>query len=311
MQDTKQMKMDINSRLIESIIAKQNDTRSRFIEFTLFKDTIALDLTDHTVRLYAKKSDGMLVFNDAVIMNVLNGHISIELTSQLLASAGELLCELVFYGLDGSIFSSKEFIITVVKSLRDDSAVESTNEYSALSNLLNGGGTGGTGTQGPKGDPGDPGATGAQGIPGIPGLPGANGANGAQGIQGIPGVQGDTGPKGDPGVAGADLTVANTISILASSNTFTLDLTSSKVKKFKIEPLDTVAKTIALLNPPTLDCEITIKIKFTNNAVITYPVAITWKDGITPVFAVGKTYFIYLSSDDSGVTYLGVWTGAW
>lgn len=98
--------------------------------------------------------------------------------------------------------------------------------------------------------------------------------------------------------------------VSAITNTYTLNVANNKIKKFKIETLDTNAKTITITNVPT-ECEITIKLKFTNNAVINYPSSVVWKDGVLPTYTVGKIHFIYLITDDGGVSYQGALTGAW
>jgi hypothetical protein len=99
-------------------------------------------------------------------------------------------------------------------------------------------------------------------------------------------------------------------SVSAVSNTYNLNINNSSVRKFKIETLDTITKTIVLTNAPT-NCEVTIKLKFTNNATFNPTANVTWKDTVTPVFTVGKTYLLYLVTDDGGGTWQGVWTGAW
>lgn len=106
----------------------------------------------------------------------------------------------------------------------------------------------------------------------------------------------------------SDITTQTTIS--ATSNVYTLSMLNSKIKKFKITTADTVAKTIAITNITT-DCEVTIKLVYTNAAMITFPIGVVWRDNVAPTFTVGKIHFIYLITDDSGTSYQGTWTGAW
>lgn len=124
--------LDIDNPVYTSIEAKQNDTLSRFIQFTLVNKGLPLDLTSHTVKIFGVKQDNTLIFNQVEIVDSLAGIIKVELTNQALSVPGTLNCELVIYGLDNSVLSSKLFNIMVTKSLRDDSAIESTNEFSAL-----------------------------------------------------------------------------------------------------------------------------------------------------------------------------------
>lgn len=178
MQDIKQISMDIDSPIRTKIDAKQNDTLSRFVEFSLFKNNFNVDLAGHTVKIYAIKSDSNIIFNNVTIEDITNGKVMVELTSQALAVVGDLNCELVIYGSDNSILSSKLFVVNVIKSIRNDAAIESANEFSALTAMM--GAVQGkldngefVGEQGAQGTIGNTGATGAQGIQGEKGTDGA------------------------------------------------------------------------------------------------------------------------------------------
>lgn len=56
---------------------------------------------------------------------------------------------------------------------------------------------------------------------------------------------------------------------------------------------------------------VNVKMKFTNNAIINFPVGTIWKDNTTPTFTVGKQYFITFLSYDNGLTWLVSFVGAW
>lgn len=120
-----------------TVLASQFDTLSRYVDITLIDNNVPVDITNHTVRIYAKKPDWTRVFNDAEIIDATNGKVRVELTNQILAVTGLVECELTLYGTDGSIIASQKFYINVGKTLRDDSAIESTNEFTALTNALN------------------------------------------------------------------------------------------------------------------------------------------------------------------------------
>jgi len=119
-----------------TVLASQFDTLSRYVDITLIDNSVPVDITNHTVRIYAKKPDGTRVFNDAEIIDATNGKVRVELTNQILAVTGLVECELTLYGTDGSIIASQKFYINVEKTLRDDSAIESTNEFTALTKLI-------------------------------------------------------------------------------------------------------------------------------------------------------------------------------
>lgn len=137
MQTIREILMDINNRVLTKLEAKQNDANSRFLQITLLDGNNQINLTGNTVKIFGVKADNTKIFNDVEITDALNGVILIELTSQALAVAGELQCELVIYGSDSSILSSKVFTINVLESVRDDSAIESTDEFTALTQGIN------------------------------------------------------------------------------------------------------------------------------------------------------------------------------
>jgi lysophospholipase L1-like esterase len=137
LQITKKIILDIDKNIYTKIDAKQNDVNSRFIEITLINNGLPLNLTGNTVKIFAIKSDNTIIFNNVEIIDYSLGRIKVELTSQALAVIGNLECELVVYGLNSSILSSKAFIINVIKSIRNDEAVESADEFTALTNALN------------------------------------------------------------------------------------------------------------------------------------------------------------------------------
>ncbi|WP_160678769.1 BppU family phage baseplate upper protein [Clostridium sp. C8-1-8] len=129
---TRKIIFDLNNEIYTRIDAKQNDIKSRYIEFTLTNNGVAVDLTGHTVKIFALKVDNTIIFNNVQITDATNGKVLVELTSQALAVVGELQCELDIYGTDNSVLSSKVFMINVLASIRNDSAIESTNEFTAL-----------------------------------------------------------------------------------------------------------------------------------------------------------------------------------
>lgn len=106
--------------------------------------------------------------------------------------------------------------------------------------------------------------------------------------------------------------VQSITAVLAVANAYTLNLAGKAVKNFKIETLDTVAKTIAITNVPlNLLVQLTVKLKYTNAAAITHPVGTVWQNAIVPTFTAGKIYFLQYLSDDGGTTWLASAVGAW
>lgn len=89
---------------------------------------------NETARAFVKKADGHSVYNNATI-NVSRQEITVNYTLQMLAVIGknELQIEIA----DGADRVST-FVITLIvkKSLSDNSAIESTDEYNALTELI-------------------------------------------------------------------------------------------------------------------------------------------------------------------------------
>lgn len=132
----KELTLDIDKDLLQTIDAIQNDVSSRFILFDLFCNSLPLNLTGNSVQIYARKPDYSFIFNNVTIEDYTNGKVQVELTSQALAVAGTLNCELIITGSDNSILSTKPFNINVIESLKNDNAVESTNEFTALTTAV-------------------------------------------------------------------------------------------------------------------------------------------------------------------------------
>lgn len=135
--NTKIIKLDINTELLETITAKQGDTKSRFILFNLYDGAIPFDLSGRTVRVYGQKKDNTTVFNDLEINDAKNGYCTLELTNQMLAVEGMYELELVIFEGDKRL-STMPFILNVIGSKYSDDAIMSTNEFTALSNALQG-----------------------------------------------------------------------------------------------------------------------------------------------------------------------------
>ncbi|MBK5243049.1 polysaccharide deacetylase family protein [Clostridium sp.] len=120
----------------KSIYIKKNDTDSHKFVINIFNSGINYDLTGTTAKIYFKKPDGTKVFLDCIIDSVLNNKISSLLTNQVLTSPGQVESEITIYGTSGEILTSVTFNFTVSEVIRDDMAIESTSEFTALTNAL-------------------------------------------------------------------------------------------------------------------------------------------------------------------------------
>lgn len=115
---------------------KQADTNSHKLVITILNNGVSIDLSNHTAKIYFKKPDGTEIFQSCSIDDASNGVISCTLTSNTLAAVGTINAEITVYGTDGSIYASITFPITVIGVLRNDASLQSTSEYSGLSDAI-------------------------------------------------------------------------------------------------------------------------------------------------------------------------------
>ena len=83
----------------------------------------------------ARKPDGKVVFNDCSIVDCV---IIYDFTEQTVAAVGMMDCEIILYGGNGKQLTSASFNIIVEDTVYDkETEIESTNEYNALTALIN------------------------------------------------------------------------------------------------------------------------------------------------------------------------------
>ena len=116
-----------------TVFAKQNDTKTRFLEITPLNCGQAYALEDGiTPRLQLTKADGHTVLNDATVEN---GVIVVELTPQALAAAGVAVAEIGLYKGE-ALLSSQIFYIDVERAAFDKDAPTSSDEFNTLTAAL-------------------------------------------------------------------------------------------------------------------------------------------------------------------------------
>ena len=125
-------KINMNS----PINIKQNDTNSHKFVINLFNSSVSHNLSDTTSRIYFKKPDGTKVFLSCVLDSSVNNKLSVLLTTQVLTAMGSVACEITIYGTSGEIQTSFTFNFNVLENIRDDIAIESVSEFTALTNAL-------------------------------------------------------------------------------------------------------------------------------------------------------------------------------
>ncbi len=127
------MYIDVKKENTGKIVAKQNDTKTRYLDITVTDNGVPIDLTGCEARIYGRKYDGTEFYNEGILQNAAEGNCLFEATTQMLAlAAQDVHCEIVVFKDNVQILSTMPFIIHVVESLMGENAIESSNEYGAL-----------------------------------------------------------------------------------------------------------------------------------------------------------------------------------
>lgn len=128
--------LDVNAAENKTVIvAKAEDDKSRYIDITLIcaGEAIAISSNDRIILMAADKNTGNTVA--AIDCTLSNGMIVAELKKTLLALPGQLRCEIVVYGINGSVLTSADFTVIVTDRINSE-AVERENDFSALVSAL-------------------------------------------------------------------------------------------------------------------------------------------------------------------------------
>lgn len=128
-------RVDFSHPFFTQILVKQKDT-SRVLDFQLLDNGKIMDLTGKSVIGYLRKPDGHQVMSTFDIVGEKSGIVSIQFTNQMLAVAGTGVLEIVVYDTDNKEISSMLINITIEESIRNGDEIESTNEFTALSDAI-------------------------------------------------------------------------------------------------------------------------------------------------------------------------------
>lgn len=125
------IRLDLNKQKVRtSVSVCRGDTISRTICVTLLNSGAVYEIPDKAIAtICATKPDGRKVYNDCVIQE---NEICYTIKNQLIATAGDVECQITLVANGGTVIHSPEFIIRVYEKLFDESILESTNDYSAL-----------------------------------------------------------------------------------------------------------------------------------------------------------------------------------
>lgn len=117
------------------VSAKQGDRATRFVRVQLMNNGNEFEIPEDAI-LYTniKKPDGKFCYNEC---DRDGNRVMVQLTNQALAAAGTAHCDIEIRSKDNKlILSSQAFTIEIEKSMRDESAIESSNEMTALENKV-------------------------------------------------------------------------------------------------------------------------------------------------------------------------------
>lgn len=125
---------------IKVIPAQAGDVNSRFFDIEIYDDRGAIDLRNYeTVIFNAKLPNGSLEMYAGVI-NIEENCAIIKVPSSVIKEAGKVVCDISLKGHDGSseavLLTTQKFYLIVSESQVSDEAIEATNEYGLLLELL-------------------------------------------------------------------------------------------------------------------------------------------------------------------------------
>lgn len=114
--------------------AKQGDKGTRFVRVSLTNNGAEFEMPSGvTVIANIQKPDRKFCFNECTLEG---NKVLVPLTNQALAVAGTAECDIEIRDGGGNlILSSQTFTIEIEKSMRDESAIESSNEFTALEKI--------------------------------------------------------------------------------------------------------------------------------------------------------------------------------
>lgn len=138
--------IDVNDK-IGTVEVKQRDHNSRFLRIKLRDSDIKnslltktgepMNVTGCTVRMYVQTGESG-AYIDGAIEDGEQGIFTFLLPNGITQTAGVFRAEIWLTDpSDGSTISLKPFIVNVTESIRDDAALEATEQFSALENALN------------------------------------------------------------------------------------------------------------------------------------------------------------------------------
>lgn len=118
-----------------SISVRETDSVSRKLCISLSNGSEPFEIPDNCVAVFmAEKPDGTQIFNDCIITS--KNTIEHIITPNTLSTIGTVPCSIIIYGADNKAIASPSFRIIVYALPYDIGEVESTSEFTALTQAL-------------------------------------------------------------------------------------------------------------------------------------------------------------------------------
>ena len=116
------------------IRVKRGENGARRLAIALYMHSVPYMADAGTTAVFrAIKPDNTQLFNSATITDNV---VTVGLTTQTVAALGTVRCELSIYGMNNELLYSPQFDIIVEDYLYSDTAIESTDEYTNLTEAL-------------------------------------------------------------------------------------------------------------------------------------------------------------------------------
>lgn len=131
---THRLSLDVAAAASHSAVTLRRGENAHRLEISFTDNGLPYRISGECYAVFtAKKSDGTQLFNNCTIVN---DSILYDLTAQTTAAPGRLACEVRLYGADSKLIIAPKFSMFVEDSAIDEDAVESSDEFSALNELV-------------------------------------------------------------------------------------------------------------------------------------------------------------------------------
>ena len=131
---TYRFSLDVNKTNSQILLQTKKASTGRTMQVTLFESVLPYKIAEDCYAVFrAEKPDGTVIFNDCVIKD---NKIIYDITLQTVSSVGLVQCEITLYDVNGKQLTSPHFELLVEETTQNDDDIESSDEFSALTNII-------------------------------------------------------------------------------------------------------------------------------------------------------------------------------